>query len=343
MADPRFFKNAGPFRLADMARIAQAELFNPAMAESMLFDVATLADATPRDCSFFDNRKYLPQLEKTRAGACVLAPDFVAKAPAGTAVLVSKNPYRSYALLAQAFYPPPVASGHRHSSARIDASAVIAAKVDIGAGAVIGPNVQIADNVIIEANVTIHTAVTIGAGSHIMAGASLSHCLLGERVVVYPGASIGQPGFGFAPGADKPTKVPQLGRVIIGHDVEIGANTTIDRGALGDTVIGDGTMIDNLVQIGHNVKIGRCCVIVSQTGISGSTELEDYVQLGGQTGIAGHLRLAKGAKVAAKSGLMRDVAAGEAVGGYPALPIKQWHRQTAKLIKMAQFKPHNDE
>jgi UDP-3-O-[3-hydroxymyristoyl] glucosamine N-acyltransferase len=339
MADPRFFSKAGPFTLGELAKIGQAEILSPDAASALVHDVASLTEAGPEDCAFFDNRKYLPQFQGSRAGFCVATADMAQHAPATMAVLVSKNPYRSYALIAQAFYPIPATSGQIHPRAVIDATAIIGDNVQIGPGAVIGARAQIGAGSIIEANVTIGDAVVIGANNRIMSNASLGHCELGERVVIYPGARIGQPGFGFAPDPVRPVKVPQLGRVIIGNDVEIGANTAIDRGALGDTVIGDGTMIDNLVQIGHNVKIGRCCVIVSQVGISGSTELADYVQLGGQAGVAGHLRLGKGAKVAAKSGLMRDVDPGQAVGGYPAMPIKQWHRQTARLSQIGKLKP----
>ncbi len=167
---------------------------------------------------------------------------------------------------------------------------------------------------------------------------TLSHCLIGARVVLHPGVRIGQPGFGFAPDASGPVKIPQLGRVIIGDDVEIGANTTIDRGSGHDTVIGAGSMIDNLVQIGHNVVLGRGCVLAGQVGISGSTQLGDLVMVGGQGGIAGHLRIGRGAQIAAKSGIMRDVAAGSVVCGIPAVPIGAFMRQTALVQRLAKKK-----
>jgi UDP-3-O-[3-hydroxymyristoyl] glucosamine N-acyltransferase len=175
----------------------------------------------------------------------------------------------------------------------------------------------------------------LGDDCRIAANVTLSHCLLGARVVVHPGARIGQPGFGFAPDRERPISVPQLGRVVIGDDVEIGANTTIDRGSGPDTVIGAGTMIDNLVQIGHNVVLGRCVILAGQVGISGSTRLEDFVMVGGQGGLAGHLHIGRGARIAAKSGVMRDVAAGATVCGSPAVPLVEFMRQTAIVHRLA--------
>jgi UDP-3-O-[3-hydroxymyristoyl] glucosamine N-acyltransferase len=166
----------------------------------------------------------------------------------------------------------------------------------------------------------------------------LSHCLIGSRVVLHPGVRIGQAGFGFAPDPAGPVKVPQLGRVIIGDDVDIGANTTIDRGSGHDTVIGPGSMIDNLVQIGHNVTLGRGCILAGLVGVSGSTKLGDFVMAGGQVGFAGHLNIGKGSRIGAKSGLMRDVPAGETVMGSPAVPVIQFMRQIATVERLAKKK-----
>lgn len=339
MADPKFFHKLGPFTLAQLAQFAGAELHHATEpTDRLIHDVATLVEAGPADCSFFDNRRYILDFTATKAGVCVTAPAMASLAPPGLPLLLSPNPYRAYALIAQQFYPTPLAHAGIHPTAVIAPTARIDPSAEIGALASIAANAVIGAGCVIEPQAVIGAAVVIGPASRIMSQATITHAEIGARVVIYPGCRIGQPGFGFAAGGEKPVKVPQLGRVIIGDDVEIGANTTIDRGALGDTVIGNGTMIDNLVQIGHNVKIGRGCVIVSQVGISGSTVLADFVQLGGQAGVAGHLHLGKGAKVAAKSGVMRDIEPGQAFGGYPAMPIKQWHRQTAKLGQIAKMK-----
>ncbi|HUC10698.1 MAG TPA: UDP-3-O-(3-hydroxymyristoyl)glucosamine N-acyltransferase [Stellaceae bacterium] len=335
MADPRFFDRAGPFTLAELARVSGAELRQPAEASKLVSDVAPLETAGPDEISFLENRKYLPAFRSSRAGAAFVDAAAIAAAPSGMALLVAGEPYKAYALAAQAFYPPsPVIFG-RARSALIDPQAIVPEDCELGPNVVIEARARLGHRCCVGANSVIAAGVEIGDDCRIGANVTVSHALIGARVVLHPGARIGQAGFGFAPDRSGPIKVPQLGRVIIGDDVDIGANTTIDRGSGHDTVIGPGTMIDNLVQIGHNVVIGRGCILAGQVGVSGSTRLGDFVMVGGQAGFAGHLRIGDGARIAAKAGMMRDVPAGETVSGSPAVPIGQFMKQVAVLQRLA--------
>jgi UDP-3-O-[3-hydroxymyristoyl] glucosamine N-acyltransferase len=334
MADPRFFTRAGPFTVEEIAARTGATLAEGADRARVLTDVAPLESAGPDDLSFLDNRKYLDAFAASRAGAAFVRPDLAARAPATMVALLAKDPYKAYALAAQAFYPPRAPAPGVASTAVVDPSARLGAGVSVGPYAVIGAGVEIGDRCRIGPHVVIEEGAVLAEDVRVDAHCTLSHCFVGPGTVIFPGARIGQDGFGFAPDPKGHVRVPQLGRVIIGANVEIGANTTIDRGAGPDTVIGDGAMIDNLVQIGHNVAVGRGCVLVAQVGISGSTKLGDFVMAGGQSGIAGHLTIGAGARIAAKGGVMRDVAAGVTVCGFPAVPITEFMRQVAVLQRL---------
>lgn len=335
MADQRFFTRAGPFALAELARLSGAELRRAADRAKLFRDVAPLETAAPDEASFLENRKYLDAFRQSRAGAVFVDEHAAEAAPPGMALLVSPEPYKAYARAAQAFYPPPAIAAGRAPSALIDPTAVVPEDCEIGPYAIIEAGVRLGRCCRVGAHSVIGAGVEIGEDCRIAAGVTISHALIGARVVLHPGVRIGQAGFGFAPDRAGPVKIPQLGRVLIGDDVDIGANTTIDRGSGHDTVIGSGSMIDNLVQIGHNVVLGRCCILAGQVGVSGSTRLGDFVMVGGQGGLAGHLHIGSGARIAAKSGLMRDVPAGVTVSGIPAVPMPEFMRQTVALQRLA--------
>jgi len=338
MADPRFFSRAGPFTLGALAELSGARLLRPDEGGRLFYDVSPLETAGPEEVSFLENRKYLEAFVQSRAGGIIADQWAAERAPPAMALIISDAPYKAYALVAQAFYPECAIIPGRASSALIDPAARVPDDCEIGPNAVIEQRVELGRRCQIGANVVIAAGVVIGDDCRIGANVALSHCLIGSRVVLHPGVRIGQAGFGFAPDPAGPIKVPQLGRVLIGDDVDIGANTTIDRGSGRDTVIGSGSMIDNLVQIGHNVVLGRCCILAGQVGISGSTRLDDFVMVGGQGGLAGHLHIGSRARIAAKSGLMRDVAAGQTVCGSPAVPLAEFMRQTAVLQRLAKKK-----
>jgi UDP-3-O-[3-hydroxymyristoyl] glucosamine N-acyltransferase len=338
MADPRFYAAAGPFDLKELAEVSGAEIGGTADSGMMFSDVRPLATAGREHVSFLDNKRYVDSFRKSQAGACLARPQMADKAPSGMALLVTADPYRAYAKVAAHFYPTLAVRPGIAASATVDPTAIVGNGCQIDAGAVIGARAEIGPNCRVGANAVIGDGVVVGEDCSIGPGAALVYCCIGNRVVIHGGVQIGHDGFGFAMGPKGHFKVPQLGRVIVEDDVEIGANTAIDRGTGPDTVIGAGTKIDNLVQIGHNVVVGKHCIIVSQVGISGSTEIGDFTMIGGQAGFTGHLKIGAGAQIAAQSGVMRDVAAGERIGGSPARAMREFLRQEAMLISMVKKK-----
>jgi UDP-3-O-[3-hydroxymyristoyl] glucosamine N-acyltransferase len=337
MEHPGFFDLAGPFTLDVVALATESKLAAGLDGTRLVSDVRPLGEAGPQHLSFLDNRKYLPQLATTKSLGCLLQPAFAERLPAGTAALLTKAPYRGFALALALFYPqamrPQVcAPGARHA---VDPSAQLEEGVEIQPGAVVGAEAVIGRGTIIAAGAVIGYRCTVGRDCFIGPSASVTHALLGDRVILHAGVRVGQDGFGFAMGPRGHLKVPQIGRVIIQDDVEIGANTAIDRGALKDTIIGEGTKIDNLVQIGHNVVIGRHCVIVGQCGIAGSAELGDFVVMGGQSGVVGHIKIGAGAQIAGGSHAKDDVAPGARLIGTPARPIRQWIKEQTTLSRLA--------
>lgn len=338
MNHPGFFHKAGPFTLAEVAAATGAEVQGDANAAALsVAGVEPLGEAGPDHLSFFENRKYLPQLQATQAGACLIDPKFVSRVPEGTVALATAQPYRAFAQALMLFYPEAMhsKSAVETSDERVSRSAQIEDGVVIEPGAIIGPEARIGRGSRIAAGAVIGYRVTIGRDCYVGPQASIMHTLVGNRVILHAGVRIGQDGFGFAMGREGHLKVPQVGRVIIQDDVEIGANSAVDRGALKDTIIGEGTKIDNLVQIGHNVIIGRHCVIVGQVGISGSTELGDFVVMGGQSGAIGHIKIGSGAQIAGGSHPKGDVPPGAVLAGTPARPFRQWAREVAAVQRLA--------
>lgn len=330
--DPRFFSRSGPHHLAAVAKAASG--IAPEF-DLLLEGVAPLQTAGPNEVSFLDNPRYVSTLEQSFAGAVIVHPDMQARVPAATVPIVTSEPYEGWARVAALFHPIPPVSPGIHPTAIVAEDARVDPSTEVGPLSVIETGAEIGSGCRIGPCAVIGSGVVIGPDCRIGTHASLSHALLGARVYVYAGARIGQEGFGFASTKAGFLTVPQLGRVILEDDVEVGANSTIDRGSMRDTVIGAGSRLDNLVQIGHNVLLGRCCVIVAQVGISGSTVLEDFVRVGGQAAMAGHLRIGRGAQIGAQAGVISDAPAGARLLGSPAQPKQEFFRQVATLKQMA--------
>jgi UDP-3-O-[3-hydroxymyristoyl] glucosamine N-acyltransferase len=312
--------------IAQIVKLTGAKLPSGKSPERSIGNVAPLDSARAGDISFLEDAKHLGELAATHASACFMPAGFAAAAPSPLIVLTTQAPYRDFVMVARALFPAALrpsslfdrgggaAGAQVHASARLEAGVVIDPFAAIGSRAEIGAGTLIGSGAVIGPDVCVGRQCAVGAGT------TIQNALIGDRVIIHPGARIGQGGFAYLPDAKGHQKVPQIRRVIIQDDVEIGANTTIDRGSTRDTVIGEGTKVDNLVQIAHNVTIGRHCLIAAQTGIAGSVTVGDFVMMGGQVGIADHVAIGDGAMLASQSGVTADIPSGARYGGSAAEP-----------------------
>ena len=341
MAQPRFFEKPPPATLAEIAALAGAQLDNASRADVRISGLASLDEAGPMHLAFFDNLKYAEQLASTKAGACIVSSRFAARVPAHVAILRAAQPFHAFVTVAREFNRDALRPQTWFGIDGIAPSAIIHPTARLEDGVVvdpltvIGPGVEIGTGTVIGAGVVIGPEVRIGRDCNVGARTAIQCALIGNNVLIHPGCSIGQDGYGFVFfGPQGHLKVPQTGRVLIQNDVEIGAGTTIDRGSLRDTVIGEGTKIDNQVQIGHNVTIGRHCLLAAQIGLAGSLTIGDNVALGAKVGINNHLKIGDGAQVTAMSAVKDDIPAGARWGGHFAKPTKQWFREILAVERL---------
>jgi UDP-3-O-[3-hydroxymyristoyl] glucosamine N-acyltransferase len=344
MSDTEFFAPTRSFTLGEIADLCKAELAPGAPADRVITGAEALDRAGPGDVSYIETRKFAEAVAHTRAGACFVSSKLDTPLPPAMAVLRVQAPYRAFVTVLQQLYPDAwqpssLRRGVVAPQAHVDPSARLEEGVTIEAGAVVQADAEIGAGTVIGPNAVIGPRVRIGRNCSIGANATVFHALIGDRVIIHVGVLIGQDGFGYVMGPSGHVRIPQIGRVIIQDGVEIGAGSAIDRGGLRDTVIGEGTKIDNLVQIAHNVSVGRHCVIAAQCGISGSSTLGDFVLLAGQVGVADHVAISEGVQIGAKSGVIGNLGPGTKWMGYPAMPNLEYFRIMAKIRQVTRFKP----
>jgi UDP-3-O-[3-hydroxymyristoyl] glucosamine N-acyltransferase len=334
MTDDRFYTRCGPFSLGVLAACAKVELPGGVPGSFLLRGIAPLETAAEDEVSVFCDARHADAFASSHAGAIVTTAKLAAHRHDCGALLIARDPRFAFAAIGLMFHPRSIHAAGISEAAHIHPTATVGEECRIDSGVVIGERVRLGEGCHIATNTVIGDGVEIGPQCVIGSNATVSHALIGTGVRIGAGTVIGGEGFGVVLGPAGLMCSAQVGRVIIGDNVRIGGNCTIDRGALSDTVIGSGTMLDNLIQIAHNVRIGRNCIFAGQSGVAGSAIIGDNVMVGGGVSISDHLTIGANARIAGKSGVAQDVADGTIVGGYPAVPIRQWHRQNFALAKM---------
>lgn len=333
-----FYKNKGPHKLSKIAQIIDCE-FDKTKGDILINSVKSLSDAEPGDITFLNNKKYVEEYKHTKATVCIVPFDFSDEVNSNILVLKVKNSYHAYAKVVDLFYSyGKKRNNNIMPSAYISKSAVIGKNCYIGHNVVIEDQVHIGDDSVIESGTVIDYRVKIGKRARIDSNVSISHACIGDDVVILPGAKIGQDGFGFSTDNGVHKKIYHIGKVIIGDNVEIGANSCIDRGSANDTIIEDMCRIDNLVQVAHNVHVKKGSILVAQVGIAGSSTIGQYCALGGQVGVAGHINIADNVQISGQGGVIQDIKEPGIMGGTPAVPIRDWHKQTILMKKLIKEK-----
>lgn len=341
MTDPVFFVPSRRYTAAEVANLTGSVLTDENLSQATIDALAPASEGGERALVFVDGKRNFALLRTLKAAAVLCPAEAADAVPAGVAVLVNPRPQQAFALVGRLLFPAASTPGPMTGETGISSHAFVhpTAHIESGAiiepGAVVGPGAGVGSGTVVAPNAVIGASCQVGRDGYIGPGASIQYALLGNGVIIHGGARVGQDGFGFVSGAKGPERMPQIGRVVIQDDVEIGSNTTVDRGAMSDTVIGEGTKIDNLVQIAHNVRIGRGCIIAGHCGLSGSVTLGDFVMLGGRVGIADHISIGSGAQVAASSGIMHDIPSGERWAGLPAQPTREFFRELSAIRAMA--------
>ena len=326
MSNNIFFKNTGPFTLKDIIKHIQLKLTTDANLDKSIENISNLADAKNNEISFFHSNKYIPEAQSTDAFACITKSELIKFLPENCIPLVSSNVLLDSSKVAELFYPESVIDFPKKKLKALDQlykgecgiNSLVGTNVSIGEGTIIGSNTIIEDNVIIGKNCMI--------GSNVM----IKNSIIESNVHILDNAIIGKKGFGFIPGKENNYRYPHIGHVLIKKNCEIGAASTIDRGSLSVTIIGDNTFLDNQVHIAHNVKIGKNCIIAGQAGIAGSTTLGDNVMIGGQAGISGHLKIGNNVRIGGGSGVIKNLPDNSRVMGYPAKDIKKFLKENKK-------------